>query len=176
MERLSSFGLFSIVVILFTACTDRQSQPPQAQSLQAQSLQARLDSLDQRLRHTYTPGFGEMMLNIQIHHAKLWFAGSAGNWELAAYDESLVRSAFRKIRTYHPDDPNTAALSMIDGPMDSVGAAISLKSAPAFRRSFVLLTATCNNCHAVTKHPFNVITIPQHEPIGNQLFSLKPGH
>jgi len=168
MKLFYSLTPLIFLVILFTACTN------QPQSIQP--LQARLDSVEQRLRHSYTPGFGELMLNIQIHHSKLWFAGSNGNWELAAYDESLVRSAFRKIRTYHPDDPNTAALSMIDGPMDSVTAAISLKNAPAFRRSFVLLTATCNNCHAVTKHPFNVIMIPKEEPIGNQLFSPAQTH
>jgi hypothetical protein len=143
MKRLSWFFVFAVT---FVGCTDR---------------------------HSYTPGFGELMLNIQIHHSKLWFAGTNDNWELAAYDESLIRSAFRKIHAYHPDDPNTAALPMIDGPMDSVTAAISLKSAPAFRRSFVLLTSTCNNCHAVTKHPFNIIEIPRVEPIGNQVFSLK---
>jgi len=161
------FLLFVLAIILLTACSQQpQSIPP------AQPLQARLDSLEQRLRHTYTPGFGELMLNIQIHHAKLWFAGKNGNWQLAAYDESLIRSAIRKIRTFHPDAPNTAATTMIDIPMDSVAAAITRKDPAAFHRSFTFLTTTCNNCHAVTKHPFNVITIPTTEPIGNQDYSL----
>jgi hypothetical protein len=33
----------------------------------------------------YTPGLVEIMLTTQSHHAKLWLAGSVGNWELADY-------------------------------------------------------------------------------------------
>ena len=156
MKRIVIIGpiilIFAVVLLLmFTACnTQTQTIPP------PQPLQARLDSLEQRLRHAYTPGFGELMLNIQVHHAKLWFAGKNGNWQLAAYDESLIRSAFQKIRAFHPDNPNTA---------------ITSKDPVAFRRSFTYLTTTCNNCHAVTKHAFNVITIPNSEPIGNQDYS-----
>jgi len=171
MQQESNNGpvllLIGILLVMFTAC----SQRPQPIA-PAQPLQARLDSLEQRLRHTYTPGFGELMLNVQVHHAKLWFAGKNGNWQLAAYDESLIRSAIRKIRTFHPDDPNTAATAMIDVPMDSIDAAIAHKDPTAFRRSFTYLTTTCNNCHTVTKHPFNFIMIPKTEPFGNQDYSL----
>jgi hypothetical protein len=31
----------------------------------------------------YTPGLGEIMTLTQMRHAKLWFAGQAGNWSLA---------------------------------------------------------------------------------------------
>lgn len=160
-----------IFIVMLTSCN---SQPPTIAP--AQPVQARLDSLEKRLRHTYTPGFGELMLNIQIHHAKLWFAGKNGNWQLAAYDESLIRSAFQKLRTFHPDNPNAVATAMIDIPMDSIDAAITRKSPAAFRHGFTYLTTTCNNCHAVTKHPFNVITIPNTEPIGNQDFSVSASH
>jgi len=169
MRHSSNIGplllLFVLVSSMFTACT---SQPPSPGNQPTQPIQARLDSLEKRLKHAYTPGFGELMLNIQIHHAKLWFAGKNGNWQLAAYDESLIRSAFQKIRTFHPDNPNAAAAAMIDIPMDSIDAAIRHKDPAAFHRSFTYLTTTCNNCHAVTKHPFNVITIPKTDPIGNQ--------
>jgi len=157
--------LVLFVLIVFPGCNEKS----QSDKL----LQSRIDSLETKIHSAYTPGYGELMLNIQIHHAKLWFAGSNSNWPLAAYDESLIRSTFRKIRLYHPGDPNTAATAMIDGPLDSIAGAISLKSPAAFRRSFDLLTVTCNNCHAVTRHGFNVITIPRVEPLGNQDFSLK---
>ncbi len=39
----------------------------------------------------YQPGMGELMTTIQLHHAKLWFAGKNANWALAAYDESLIK-------------------------------------------------------------------------------------
>ena len=153
-----------LLALFMASCNDQSSLPP--------DIQARLDSLEQKLKHSYTPGTGELMLSIQIHHAKLWFAGKNGNWELAAYDQSLIRSAFQKIRTYHSDNPAATATSMIDPPMDSVSSAIAHKDVGAFRHSFEYLTATCNNCHVVTKHAFNLITIPAVEPMGNQSFSV----
>jgi hypothetical protein len=33
---------------------------------------------------TYAPGLGEIMTFTQMRHAKLWMAGEAENWELAA--------------------------------------------------------------------------------------------
>ena len=167
MRHKINFGpgllLSVLVLLLFAACNPRPHE--------VQPFQARLDSMEQKLRHSYAPGFGELMLNIQIHHAKLWFAGKNGNWELADYDQSLIRSAFQKIRSYHPDNPAAATTTMIDIPMDSIGAAIARKDPAAFRRSFSLLTTTCNNCHTVTRHAYNFITIPRSEPIGNQSYS-----
>ena len=33
----------------------------------------------------YTPGLVEFMMQVQSHHAKLWLAGNARNWDLADY-------------------------------------------------------------------------------------------
>ena len=49
-------------------------------------LQNQIDSLRSRLDSSYTPGLGEFMLSIQEHHAKLWFAGKNGNWDLANFE------------------------------------------------------------------------------------------
>lgn len=152
MKRITIIGplvvFVAFIVLLFVGCRERL-----------------------RESNAYVPGYGELMLNIQIHHAKLWYAGSNQNWPLAAYNMSLIRSAFKKIRLYHPSDANTAATSMIDLPLDSIAGAISLKSPTAFKKSFDLLTVTCNNCHTVTNHAFNVITIPTTPPFTNQDFS-----
>src|ERR1700737_4195705 len=34
----------------------------------------------------YVPRLGDLMSAIQLRHMKLWFAGKALNWELAAYE------------------------------------------------------------------------------------------
>lgn len=176
MKHTNTFGriilLGLIAGFLFVGCHHGLREPQANQETPA--FQSRMDSLERQIHSAYTPGYGELMLNIQVHHAKLWFAGTNSNWALAAYNEGLIRSAFRKIRLYHPGDPNTAATTMIDGPLDSIAGSISLKSLVAFRRSFGLLTLTCNNCHTVTGHAFNVIAIPHAEPFGNQDFSIKP--
>ena len=114
---------------------------------------------------------GELMSSIQIHHAKLWFAGTNQNWPLAKYEESLIQSAFKKIQLYHGTKPEAKIAAMIDPAIDSVDQAIGQKNLASFRHSFLFMTNTCNSCHEATKHPFNVIIIPVVPPIGNQRYN-----
>ncbi|HMH31548.1 MAG TPA: hypothetical protein VK543_00885 [Puia sp.] len=133
-------------------------------------LQAQVDSLRSQLKNSYTPGVGELMSNIQLHHAKLWFAGDNQNWPLAKYEESLILSAFKKIQQYHGDKPEAKIAAMINPAMDSVDQAIEHKSQASFRHSFLFLNSSCNSCHQATKRPFNVIVTPTMPPISNQLY------
>ena len=139
---------------------------------EAQNLQQQVDSLRLRLNALYKPGMGEIMSSVQMQHAKLWFAGENKNWPLAEYNVSLIRSGFKKIQLYHAGTFEAKAASMINPAMDSVTNAIGQKNGPGFKRSFLFLTTTCNNCHTVTKHAFNVITVPTTPPVGNQDFNV----
>src|SRR5579864_9110847 len=49
----------------------------------------------------YTPGLGDFMTAyVQPHHTKLWLAGSAGDWKLAAYEADELGETFDDIATY----------------------------------------------------------------------------
>jgi hypothetical protein len=133
-------------------------------------LQNQIDSLRSRLDSAYTPGLGEFMLSIQMHHAKIWFAGKNGNWDLANFEIDEIRETIGDINKYCTDRPEISSLPMIDQPLDSLKLAITKKNIEAFKSSFILLTNTCNNCHKVTKHGFNVIKIPDIPPVTNQVF------
>ena len=61
-------------------------------------LQGRIDSLQHKLDDVYKPGLGEFMSGIQVHHAKLWFAGSAGNWKLADFEIGEITEALEAVR------------------------------------------------------------------------------
>lgn len=118
----------------------------------------------------FKPGFGEFMGSIQVHHEKLFFAGKAGNWELADFEMHEIGEAIDDLKAYCTDRPETAKLPMIVPPLDSVSAAISRKDSTAFFRHFTYLTRTCNNCHQVTDHGFNKIIQPTRPPFSNQDF------
>ena len=133
-------------------------------------LQNQIDSLRSRLDSSYSPGLGEFMLSIQMHHAKIWFAGKNGNWDLANFEIDEIRETIGSINKYCTDRPEISSLPMIDQPLDSLKLAITKKNIEAFKSSFILLTNTCNNCHKVTKHGFNVIKIPDIPPVSNQVF------
>lgn len=132
------------------------------------ALQQVVDSL--RKHPGYAPGLGEFMSGIQVHHEKLWFAGQAGNWKLAGFEIGEMQEAVEDIRKYCTDRPEVSSLPMLDPVLDSVSDAIKHGDAVVFKRSFILLTQTCNNCHRATKHEFNVIRMPTTPPFSNQVF------
>jgi hypothetical protein len=134
-------------------------------------LQAHVDSLQRKIDNSYRPGLGEFMSGIQVHHAKLWFAGTAGNWDLADFETKEIREAIDDINQYCADRPEVVSIPMIKAPLDSIDAAIHQKNVPQFKNGFVLLTNTCNNCHRSTRHAFNVIQLPLTPPFSNQVFT-----
>jgi hypothetical protein len=151
-----------VMVLLIVACG--QSQPDTV------SLQTQVDSLQRKLDNSYRPGLGEFMSGIQVHHAKLWFAGSAANWGLSDFETKEIRESIDDINLYCLDRPEVASIPMIMPSLDSIDAAIRNKSIPQFKSAFILLTNTCNNCHRATKHEFNVIKIPDSPPFTNQVY------
>jgi hypothetical protein len=135
------------------------------------ALQARVDSLQKKLDDAYKPGLGEFMSGIQVHHAKLWFAGTAGNWKLADFEVGEIKESLDDIEKYCTDRPEVASLPMIRPPLDSISAAVGAGNATGFKNAFGVLTNTCNSCHRATKHEFNVIKVPDTPPFTNQVFS-----
>ena len=153
---------FIFLSTLIIACDDQQQTVKQFQS--------RIDSLQQQIDKSYKPGFGEFMSSIQVHHEKLWFAGINQNWKLADFEINEIKESLEDIQTYCTDRPERKSLTMIDRPLDSISYAIQQKDEALFKKSFITLTNTCNNCHRTTEHEFNVIKIPDTPPFSNQEF------
>jgi len=130
----------------------------------------RIDSLQQQVNQL-KPGFGDIMGQIQIHHAKLWFAGSAENWELTDFELHEIDENIEKIKQLYPDDPITGDLSRLDQPLDSLTAAMKAQDVELFKQQYHMLTHTCNNCHNDNGYEFNVIKTPEHPPVSNQEFN-----
>ena len=125
----------------------------------------------------YGPGLGDFMTAyVQPHHLKLWYAGKAANWTLAAYEADELGETFDDISTYHADweDIPVAQLikAMIEPPLDKVKAAIDAKSATQFNEAYATLTASCTACHTAAKKPFIEIKVPiQDSPFADQDFA-----
>lgn len=153
---------FIFLMVIMIACNQR--------SPEVKALESKIDSLQEELNKTYKPGFGEFMSGVQVHHAKLWFAGINQNWPLADFEMHEITESIESIKQYCNDRPETKAIAMIDPAMDSVGTAITKMNPDLFKSSFVLLTKTCNDCHLATEHAFNVVTIPSSPPVVNQDF------
>lgn len=122
------------------------------------------------LKEKYKPGLGEIMSGIQMHHAKLWFAGINNNWKLAVYETGEIKEMLEWAKEIETDRPEVKDIPMIYPALDSISAAVEQQNSKLFKSSFLLLTNTCNNCHTAHHFEFNTITIPATPPVTNQAF------
>src|SRR6185312_9161161 len=83
------------------------------QSSSDSTLQKQVDSLQVAVKNSYKPGLGEFMSEIQVHHAKLWFAGKYQNWELADFEVGEIQEALDDIPKFCSDRPEVKSLGMI---------------------------------------------------------------
>ena len=107
----------------------------------------------------YVPQLADLMNEaMQVHHAKLWFAGHASNWVLAAYEVKKIKETIIEIKESIVDIqvaspqwqhvPVGEMLRSFDSNLDAVDQAVKAKNAAKFDTAYHDLTATCNACHA----------------------------
>jgi mono/diheme cytochrome c family protein len=125
----------------------------------------------------YVPGLGEMMSFQQMRHAKLWFAGKAENWDLAAYELDELAEGFDDIVKFHPTHkdspvaPKDAIPRMVNEPLKELRAAVEKKDSAAFVRGYETFTTACNTCHQATNFSFNAVQTPSTNSYSNQVFA-----
>ena len=158
---MKSYFISFIVTIIAGACNSSSNNI---------HLQSRIDSLEKKLANTYKPGFGEFMSSIQVHHAKLWFAGKNKNWELADFEIHEIGETLDAIKEYQSEREESKKVDMLKPVLDAVNDAIQKKDPSLFNSSYLLLTSTCNNCHKAVNFGFNVVKIPETPPFSNQAF------
>lgn len=151
-----------VLLLLASACQPANSRLP--------ALEKKIDSLQNIIDHSYKPGFGEFMSSIQVHHAKLWFAGTHSNWQLADFEIHEIGEALDDIRQYQSERKESKLLYFLNPGLDSLSSAISQQDQGLFRKSFQLLTDNCNSCHWEVSYGFNQVRIPDSPPFSNQVF------
>jgi hypothetical protein len=127
----------------------------------------------------YVIGMGEIMGQNQMRHAKLWFAGTDGNWPLAQYEVDELHEGFDDVKGFHPTFKKMATAPMIDEfvaqPLAELDKAVKDKNSAEFTTGFDDLTMGCNGCHKQVGFGFNVIKRPTSPPFTNQEFEPAKG-
>lgn len=143
------------------------------QTAEVKALQSRVADLEKQLADTYKPGFGEFMSGIQVHHAKLWFAGLNQNWDLADFEVHEIMEALENIQKYQTERKETALIPSLDPALKTMNDAIQKQDLAAFKSSYELLTTACNNCHRDVHYEFNQVKTPDQPPFSNQAFQIR---
>jgi hypothetical protein len=160
-----AFFIIILAAVLASCANNSSNTSPQVDSLQKQVAV---------LKEKYTPGLGEIMLGIQMHHAKLWFAGVNNNRALAGYELDELKEMAEAAKTMENERPEVKSIPMLYPAIDSLAQAIKTHNTASFKSGFLFLTGTCNNCHTIHHFEFNVITVPSAPPVTNQVFTVQP--
>lgn len=131
-------------------------------------IEALQKELAQLKKSAYHPELGEQMLGIQIRHARLWFSGQAGNWNLAAFELQELKEAFEAVVQQNPDDANFQPQRLADilpamthAPIRALRDAIDHNSKAEFVKAYDGLSAACTGCHKAAGIDFLVIQRPK---------------
>jgi hypothetical protein len=121
------------------------------------------------------PKLADIMLMLQIRHAKLSLAGEAQNWPLAEFQVEELKEAFEDAERYYPVFKDIPVKQMIESAaapaVSEIEKAIAAKDRAGFVRAFQNLTMACNNCHQGASRGFFVIQRPAVSPFPNQSFA-----
>jgi hypothetical protein len=107
-------GYYIILMLMAFGCNSNNA-----------NLQAQVDSLTHQTQKNYKPGLGEFMLGIQMHHAKLWFAGKNQNWKLATFELGEIQESIDDIKLYCTDRPEIKSLPMLYPALDNLNQLLS---------------------------------------------------
>lgn len=138
------------------------------------TLEHSVDVLDARVKtlEKQEPGLGEYMTSIQLHMGKLWYAAKGSNWDLAAYEIGELKEALEGAQGLHAVvntiDTSTTIGSVAANQVEGMAQAVQKRDLLGFQRDYGETLKSCNQCHEMTAHGFNVITIPSSPPVFNQ--------
>lgn len=139
----------------------------------ASSLETRIETLEAAM-----PGVGDLMSNVQLHFAKLYYSAQAENWDLAAFELHELEENLEKAVRLRPQEKGVR-LDGIYGAfkgteLEAMNRAIFSKDLASFGRAYEESMTVCNACHTATGRPFITITLPTGPPVTNQLWRPQP--
>jgi hypothetical protein len=148
----------------------------------APTVEQRIAALEQRIAELEAanrpPELGQQMLELQIRHARLWFAGEAKNWTLAMFHLAELRESMNGIVERNPDHDTMQPArladvlpAMMDPGVKAVQTALDAKDVRKFAIAYDQLTNGCNACHAAASFDFNRFGRPKTPLLDNQLYA-----
>jgi hypothetical protein len=110
-----------------------------------------------------------IMLNMQLRHIKVWFAGRAKNWDLVKYEAEKLKADFDAATGFYRGLPVEEIVAAAK-PLNVLIDAAAKKDDALFTKSFNQLTDACNSCHAAGQVGVVRIRVPRTPPFDNQTF------
>jgi hypothetical protein len=161
---LVALTIAAIAMLIWISSTDNEVKHMKAEIA---LLQGAVDSLKAQV-----PGLGEYMSTVQLHTAKLWFAGKASNWKLAKFEVDELGETMAATEALHAKrndvDISTFVMGTRKALLPLFEQSIVKKKLTDFDDAYRQLLIACNSCHRKAGYEFIQIITPSREPVTNQ--------
>ncbi|HEY0593524.1 MAG TPA: hypothetical protein VGF40_17260 [Thermoanaerobaculia bacterium] len=115
-----------------------------------------------------------VMLELQIHQNKLWFAGAAENWDLVRFYLDKIQEDYEPVIgagiMVGSTDVSAIMATTLPPLVDAARTAAADRDAAAFSARYLDLVQGCNSCHRSAGQGFIVIQRPAQPFMDNQKF------
>ena len=182
-NRAGIAGLVALAAVLTLglagvgAAHDKKEVSTAELAAQVKALTAQVEEL--KAKHP-PPELGQQMLELQIRHNRLWWAGQNGDWTLAYFMVGELTEALRGIEETNGDAPDMQPHklseimpAMMDPAIKGLQQALAKQDKKAFAKAFDELSASCTGCHKIAGAPFLVMQRPKTPLLDN--LREKPG-
>ena len=116
------------------------------------------------------PSLGDIMVDTQVRHIKLWYAAKAGNWSLVSYELDRISESLRKAAILYRAIPVEYVTAM-NKPLTDMRDAAATKASDKFSHGYAAFTAGCNTCHMAGGVGFIHIQTPTSLPFTDEIYS-----
>ena len=118
------------------------------------------------------------MARIQHHAEKLWWAGQAGNLELAKFYRHEIKEEMEVVANGNVVDDGVPVSDHMKvygiRAIDALKEQFATDGLKDFNDRYEALITTCNSCHRVTGHPQLHMRVPSINRFTGQDFGLQP--
>lgn len=174
-----------LIIVGFVLATFAGSRVRADEATDLAALKARVGALEAELaalKAAQRPvELGQQMLELQIRHARLWYAGQRDNWTLATFQLGEMREALDGVveangehASLQPQRLAEVLPAMMGPALKSMQAAVDQRDRTAFNAAYDQLTGACNACHEVASFGFNRFQRPRTPLLDNQQYGTKP--
>lgn len=178
---MPGLALLAVVAAATSFAVVASGQAPATQSNgdEMAALKAQLDALQKRVP---PPELGQQMIELQIRHDRLWWAGEAGNWNLAYYMVGELGEALRGIEETNgeaaelqPQKLSEVMPAIMNPAIRGMQQALAKKDKAEFEQAYDQLSASCNACHALAGVGFLHIQRPKTPLLDNLRYAPESG-
>ena len=117
------------------------------------------------------PSLGDIMIDTQLRHIKLWYSARANNWNLVKFELARITESLAKAAILYRNIP-IEFIAAMNKPLTDMTEAATAGNNGNFNSAYSAFTAACNSCHTAAGIPFVRVQTPTSSPFSDEVYEI----